>query len=63
LSVGFKRLLFKKKNSRIHEPPNDIESHRFFLAFLKKNLLKLLICNLVFLKKNILKLLILIKYW
>jgi hypothetical protein len=23
----FKRLLFKTKNNRIHEPPNDIEPH------------------------------------
>jgi hypothetical protein len=29
----FKRLLFKTKNSRIHEPPNGIEPYRFFLVF------------------------------
>jgi hypothetical protein len=62
LSVGFKILLFKKKNSRIYEPPNDIEPHRFYLAFPKNNLLKLFIFNLAFSKKNILKLLILKKH-
>jgi hypothetical protein len=37
----FKRILFKMKNSRTHEPPNNIESPKFHLAFSKKNLLKL----------------------
>jgi hypothetical protein len=36
----FKRVLFKTKNSRIHEPPNNIESYRFYLAFSKKKHLK-----------------------
>jgi hypothetical protein len=39
--IIFKRLLFKIKNSRIHEPPNDIELLKFFLAFSKKTLLNL----------------------
>jgi hypothetical protein len=37
----FKRILLKTKNSRIHEPLNDIEPHKFYLAFPKKNILKL----------------------
>jgi hypothetical protein len=39
----FKRMLFKAKNSRILEPPDDIEPHKFFLVFSKKNILKKLI--------------------
>jgi hypothetical protein len=30
-----KRLLFKTKNSRIYEPPNDVELYKSFLALLK----------------------------
>jgi hypothetical protein len=39
----FKRMLFKLKNSRIHEPPNDNKSRKFYLAFSKKNIFKKLI--------------------
>jgi hypothetical protein len=42
----FNRLLFKMKNSRIHEPPYDSGPYIFYLTFSKKNLLTLLIFNI-----------------
>jgi hypothetical protein len=41
--IIFNRIIFKLKNSRIHEPQNNINPHKFYLAFSQKNILKIYI--------------------